>query len=167
VPLPVQLNVELRAANDLLTKTDMLYQQKPYSLNAYVYDRWAAPPVDLVQAHLLRDLRASGLFEGVFAYRGNLRARFLLTGTLEEFHEVDGAESGHGRLRLTMSLLDLGEHGTEQVLLFQRAYAAEGPEKAQEAGGLAASMSEAMQSVSGNLIADVHSALVKRAAGDS
>jgi len=158
-PLAVQLNVEIQGANDLVNKTDVLYQQKPFSLNAYTYDRWAASPVTLVQTFLVRDLRSSGLFEGVFDYRGNLRARYLLTGTLEEFHEVDGGETGHGRLRITVSLLDLGERGGGQTLLFQRSYAARGPEGPQDAGGLAASMSEAMRKVSAGLVADVHAAL--------
>jgi ABC-type uncharacterized transport system auxiliary subunit len=120
-----------------------------------------------VQAFLVRDLHDSGLFAGVFDYRTNLRARYLLTGTLEEFYEVDSGERGHGRLRLTVSLLDLGDRGAGQTLLFQRSYAADGPEASQDAGGLAASMSEAVREVSVGLISDVHSALGGTSTGGS
>jgi ABC-type uncharacterized transport system auxiliary subunit len=166
-PLAVQLNVELHGATDPVDKTDMLYRQKPFSLNAYTYDRWAASPVTLLQSFLVRDLHMSGLFAGVFDYRTNLRARYLLTGSLEEFYEADSGETGRGRLRLTVSLLDLGDRGTGQALLFQRSYAAEGPETSQDAGGLAASMSEAVREVSTALIPDVHSALEGSSNGGS
>jgi ABC-type uncharacterized transport system auxiliary subunit len=155
--LPVEINVELLAASGAVGGPEMLYQQKPFSLNAYTYDRWAADPVTLVQSFLVRDMQGSGLFAGVFEYRENLRARYRLTVTLEEFWEEDAGEVAHARIRLRASLLDVGEGG--QSLLFQRSYQAQGPEAAQNAGGLAASMSQAMREVSASLIADVRSAL--------
>jgi ABC-type uncharacterized transport system auxiliary subunit len=59
-------------------------------MGTYEYQRWEEPPVELLQNALVRGLRASGKFGGVYTMRSQANAQFTLSGHLYDFKEVDG-----------------------------------------------------------------------------
>jgi ABC-type uncharacterized transport system auxiliary subunit len=58
-------------------------------MGTYEYHRWVEPPVEILQMSLIRCLRASGRFKGVYTIRAEAGARFVLGGYLYDFKEVD------------------------------------------------------------------------------
>ena len=50
--------------------------------------RWAAPPTEMMQEVLFRQLRASGRYQTVNTLRSNARGDFILQGRLYDFKEV-------------------------------------------------------------------------------
>ncbi|MGB7439362.1 MAG: ABC-type transport auxiliary lipoprotein family protein [Candidatus Acidiferrum sp.] len=60
-------------------------------MGTYQYHRWVDPPAEIVQDALIRGLRSTGQFKAVYPVRANSGGPFLLTGTLYDFKEVDGA----------------------------------------------------------------------------
>lgn len=60
-------------------------------MGTYEYSRWANPPVEILQNALARGLRASGRFRGVYTLHSDPNGRFIITGHLYDFKEVDSA----------------------------------------------------------------------------
>jgi ABC-type uncharacterized transport system auxiliary subunit len=58
-------------------------------MGTYQSQRWAAPPVEILQDSLVRGLRASGRFKAVYTIRSDANGQYLLTGQLYDFKEVD------------------------------------------------------------------------------
>jgi ABC-type uncharacterized transport system auxiliary subunit len=59
-------------------------------MGTYEYERWAEPPVAILQTAVVRGLRSSGHFKGVYTMRADPDARFILAGQIYDFKEVDG-----------------------------------------------------------------------------
>jgi ABC-type uncharacterized transport system auxiliary subunit len=74
-------------------------------MGTYEYHRWVEPPVEILQMSLIRGLRASGRFKGVFTVRAESGGRFVLGGYLYEFKEVD-ANTIVARLNYEVRLRD-------------------------------------------------------------
>ena len=60
-------------------------------MGTYEYQRWADPPVEMLQYALIRGLRASGRFKAVYSLRADPDGRYILAGYLYDFKEVDGS----------------------------------------------------------------------------
>ena len=60
-------------------------------MGTYEYQRWVEPPVEILQDSLVRGLRSSGQFKGVYQLRSDINGNFILGGHLYEFKEVDGS----------------------------------------------------------------------------
>lgn len=58
-------------------------------MGTYESQRWAEPPVEILQDAMVRGLRSSGRFRGVYTLRANVNWRFVLGGHLYDFKEVD------------------------------------------------------------------------------
>jgi ABC-type uncharacterized transport system auxiliary subunit len=59
-------------------------------MGTYEYQRWAEPPVEILQNALVRGLRSSGRFHAVYTLRADANGQFILAGHLYDFREVDG-----------------------------------------------------------------------------
>ena len=154
-PLPESLRVELFAAPHHLNSTNMVYRPRPYELKAYAYHRWQAPPAALVTDMLLRDLRASGLFQGVFDYQQSGTARFRLEGAVQEFTEVDNPEGWQAVLSVWVTLADLRQVEVTRRVILARNYQETEPLVEQTPAGLAAAMSRALARLSARITADL------------
>jgi ABC-type uncharacterized transport system auxiliary subunit len=60
-------------------------------MGTYEYQRWADPPVEILQNALVRGLRSAGRFKAVYTMRADPAGRFILAGHLYDFKEVDAA----------------------------------------------------------------------------
>lgn len=58
-------------------------------MGTYQYQRWADPPVEMLQNVLVRGLRSTGRFKGVYTVRSGSAAQFILGGRLYDFREID------------------------------------------------------------------------------
>lgn len=157
-PLLDSLRVESFVAPQYLRSTNMYYRPRPYEIRAYAYHRWQAEPAALVTDMLLRDLRESGLFQGVFAYQQEGAARFQLEGAVQEFAEVDAPAGWQAVVAVNVTLADRQQPELTRRVILNRNYQEAELMVDQTPAGLAAAMSRALARLSGRLIADLYEA---------
>ncbi|MFY9804794.1 MAG: ABC-type transport auxiliary lipoprotein family protein [Candidatus Acidiferrales bacterium] len=90
--VPVALLVGRFAASTLYRDDRLVYGSGPVELGTYEYDRWAEPPVDMVQNLLIADLRNSGQFRSVSRVSTNVRGDYVVRGHLIAMYGVDKPE---------------------------------------------------------------------------
>ena len=79
-------------ASHLYLDDKIIYGFDSPEMGAYEYQRWAEPPIEILQNALVRGLRSSGRFKAVYTLRADPNGRFILAGHLYDFKEVDGAQ---------------------------------------------------------------------------
>ena len=97
--------VRLFETSHLYLDDKMVYGFASPEMGTYEYQRWAEPPVAILQNSLVRGLRASGRFKAVYTVRADPGGRFVLAGQLYDFKEVDSA-SIVARLSFEARLVD-------------------------------------------------------------
>lgn len=163
-PVPDSLRVELFAAPQYLRSTNMLYQPRPYEIKAYAYHRWQVEPAAMVTDLLVRDLRESGLFQGIFSYSQGGTARYRVEGAVQEFAEVDDPGGWLAVVAVSVTLLDLTQADLTRRVILSRNYRETELMEDRTPTGLAAAMSRAWARLSSRIIADLHEA-ARRASG--
>jgi len=88
-PYPVALLVGRLTAPHLYRDDRIVYRTGP-QLGTYQYHRWAEPPTEMLEAVLLRTLRASGHYRTVQSLRSNARGDYIIRGRLQNLEEVSG-----------------------------------------------------------------------------
>jgi uncharacterized lipoprotein YmbA len=156
------LKVERFGVARALAGPAMLYRQGAFRRDAYHDRRWRVAPADMVTDFLQRDLMQAGLFRAVLAARDPEDTRFVLSGWLEEFSEVDDGEHRKAVLEATVTLLDLSVREIPGRVVFQKNYRCEAPFAQAGDADLAESMSRAMSQFSAQVIADIEHALKRR-----
>lgn len=154
-PLRAGLLVERFSQAVEYTGQGMVYRPEPYRRQLYNYHRWRANPADLVGDYLVRDLRAAGLFSGVFTLAKPGVARFTLQGGVREFMEVDEAGGAKAVLVAELALMDTDHRELPARLVFQRVYREEAAMAQTGAPELAQAMSQCMAAFSRRALADV------------
>ncbi|MGB7847516.1 MAG: ABC-type transport auxiliary lipoprotein family protein [Candidatus Acidiferrum sp.] len=84
------LMVRTFEASHLYLDDKIVYGFDSPEMGTYEYQRWAEPPVEILQSALVRGLRSSGRFRAVYNLRANANGQFVLGGYLYDFREVDG-----------------------------------------------------------------------------
>ncbi|HTP68588.1 MAG TPA: ABC-type transport auxiliary lipoprotein family protein [Dongiaceae bacterium] len=84
------LMVRAFEASHLYLDDKIVYGMDSPEMGTYEYQRWVEPPVEILQDSLVRGLRASGRFKGVYGMRSDINGQFVLAGRLYDFKEVDG-----------------------------------------------------------------------------
>jgi ABC-type uncharacterized transport system auxiliary subunit len=158
-PLDVVLKVNRFGPSPLYDSPRMVYRTGPFERRSYNYHRWMVDPAQMVTSYLIRDLRSSELFRAVLSFRSMEPARYLLTGEVEEFLELDTGEKAEARLTVQLILWDSRNDDVSGRVLLQKRYGVSGPKRSQTAEGFAASMSEAMGSLSQQVGRDIHRAV--------
>jgi ABC-type uncharacterized transport system auxiliary subunit len=90
-PIPVTLLIGRLAAPALYREDQIVYSSSTQSMGTYEYQRWSEPPTDMIAEVMLRQLRASGHYQGVYTLRSDMSGDFLLHGHLYDFKEVSGS----------------------------------------------------------------------------
>jgi ABC-type uncharacterized transport system auxiliary subunit len=109
------LRVRTFESSHLYLDDKMVYGFDSPEMGTYEYQRWADPPVEILQNALVRGLRSSGRFKAVYTVRADPDGRYILAGHLYDFKEVDGATivarlSYEVRLRDRKSATTVWEH---------------------------------------------------------
>jgi ABC-type uncharacterized transport system auxiliary subunit len=89
-PFPVSLLIGPLRTSHLYREDHIVYRSSGESMGAYLYDRWAESPSEMLGDVLLRDLRISGKYRSVENLRSNSRGDYTLHGRLYDFEEVSG-----------------------------------------------------------------------------
>lgn len=105
-PLPITVLIGRVTASALYRDDQIVYSTGGESMGTYEYHRWAEPPTEMIAEIILRQLRASGRYRGVYALRSDIHGDYVLHGRLYDFKEVSGS-SEVGRVSLELELRDL------------------------------------------------------------
>src|SRR5579863_9229218 len=100
-PVPVTLLIGRITGPALYREDEIVYSSGGEGMGTYEYHRWAEPPTEMIAEIMLRQLRASGHYRGVYALRSDIHGDFLLHGRLYDFKEVSGLSEV---ARVTMEL---------------------------------------------------------------
>jgi cholesterol transport system auxiliary component len=160
--LDESIKVELFAAAQSVSSNAMVYLPRPLETSSYVYNKWQVDPSHMVTDFLLRDLRQSNLFKGVFGYQQSGIGRFKVEGAVQQFAEVDDPDGWKAVLALSVTMLDLNEPEVTRRVIFQKNYRQAELMPEQTPSGLAQGMSRAMEVVSAQIINDLYKAAAAR-----
>ena len=89
----VSLTVANLSAIQLYQQDGIVYTAVGGHMGTYGHDRWTGSPADMMQQKLMRSLRASGRYRGVYTLRNNPAADFVIHGRIHDFKEVDVAKN--------------------------------------------------------------------------
>ena len=138
----------------------IIYRDKSFRRDAYVYHKWRISPGDLVTYSLGRDMKESGLFKAVLSPDSRIPSSHILEGTVEEFFEWDAED--HWQAILSVSIGFMSENNPDppqERILFQKTYRSRQPCRRRNPRALAEAMSQAMADVSEQIIKDVYAHL--------
>lgn len=158
-PLPLVLKVARFSAAPLYDTRQIIYREKPFSRDAYVYHRWRSSPADLVTYFLSRDLKQSSLFSGVLPHDSGRQGRFELEGSVDEFLESDLENGWEAVLAFSVTLMESNQPDVSKRVLLQKTYHTRKGCAQKNPRALADAMSRAMADLSAMVTMDVYNAL--------
>jgi ABC-type uncharacterized transport system auxiliary subunit len=161
-PLPVVIRVQRFSAAPAYNTDRMIYREKSFERNAYVYYKWRANPGDMVSYFLSRDLKYSSLFKGALSLDSIAPASYDIEGSVDEFLEWDGADAWQAVLTISVTFMVENEPDISQRILFQKTYHAEEPCKRKHPQALAEAMSKALSTISRDVTQDLYDYLKDR-----
>jgi ABC-type uncharacterized transport system auxiliary subunit len=103
-PLPVTIIVGLPAAPDLYRDNRVVYAVGDQRIGAYESERWIGPPPELIRDVILRSLRSSGRYQGVYTPQGKAGGDYVLRTRIYDFREQDSGSTIIGRLTMDVEL---------------------------------------------------------------
>ena len=102
---PIRILVARIASSHLYRDDRLVYGFGPVQLGTYEYQRWAEPPVEMLQDSLVATLRATGQYRSVSAIGSNLRGEYIVRGRLNALDEVNKPEIA-ARFSIDLELFD-------------------------------------------------------------
>ncbi len=103
--IDVVMTVRPFETSHLYLDDKIVYSFSSPEMGTYEYQRWEEPPVEMLQNALVRGLRSSGKFAGVYTMRADANPQYTLSGHLYEFKEVE-SEPIVARLNFEVRLRD-------------------------------------------------------------
>lgn len=161
-PLPFVIRLERFGVAPEYNSDRIIYRDKSFKRDAYVYYRWRANPGDLVTSFLSRDIKQSGLFKAVLFFDSKLPSSHLLEGSVDEFFEYDAEEGWEAVLSISITLMSENEPDNSRRVLFQKNYQGREPCKQKNPRALAEAMSRVMSAVSREIIETIHTTLKEK-----
>ena len=161
-PLSHVIKVARFTASPTYNTPRIIYRDRSFNRNSYVYCRWRANPGALVTHILNRDIRHSRLFKAILTSESRFTSSYLLEGTVDEFLEWDMEETWKAVLSLSITLMDENKTDVREKILFQKTYREEAPCERKNPRALAEAMSRAMSEISKQIIKDVYCCLKDR-----
>ncbi|MBW1766677.1 MAG: membrane integrity-associated transporter subunit PqiC [Deltaproteobacteria bacterium] len=162
-PLPHAIRMERFSVAPTYNTNRIIYRDRSFKREAYVYYKWRANPGDLVTYFLARDIKLSGLFKAVLAYDSRFPSSYVLEGSVDEFFEWDTEEIWKAVLNVSITVMEENEPDISQRILFQKTYRTKKSCKQRNPAALAEAMSRAMAEISGKIIKDIYDYLKDRA----
>ncbi len=153
--LPVAIRIERFRISPMYDSSKIIYREKAFKLDSYVYHKWWANPADLTAYFLSRDFQHSGYFKAVFSPANSVHSTHILDGFVEEFFEEDDTESWKAVLSLNIYLLQEDQPDVTKRILMQKKYTMTEPCTEKTPHALAKAMSVAMSKISEQMIRDV------------
>jgi ABC-type uncharacterized transport system auxiliary subunit len=135
---------------------NMIFRSDNYSLDFFSYNRWAVNPADMVADILLRDMQTSGLFHAVLPRYSVEETNFLLEGGVGEFFLQVEKNRKLAVISLEITLKDSRRRETNRRIIFQKKYRYEEVLAEQTPRGYCQSMSQALKTISPQIITDAY-----------
>jgi ABC-type uncharacterized transport system auxiliary subunit len=107
--VPITLLIGRLTGPAIYREGQIVYSSGGESMGLYEYHRWVEPPTEMIQDILLRQLRASGHYRGVYTLRSDIHGDYLLHGRLYDFKEISGSTLV-GRVTMELELRDIKTH---------------------------------------------------------
>ncbi len=161
-PLAHVIRVEHFSVAPIYKTNLIIYRDRSFKRDAYVYHKWRANPADLVSQYLIRDMKQSGLFKAVLPHKSRLPSSHMLEGSVDEFFEWDLEKKWNAILSATIALMAENEPDITKRILFQKTYRAKKQSKQKNPRALAEAMSIAMSEISEKIIMDIYNSLKDR-----
>jgi ABC-type uncharacterized transport system auxiliary subunit len=158
-PLALTLRIERFTVAPTYNSSHMVFRDKSFKRNTYVYHQWRANPADLVGHFLYRDIRQSGLCKAVLPYSSSFAASYVLDGSVDEFFEWDTNGQWKAVLSLGITLMAENEPDVSKQILFQQNYHAKENCQRKNPQALAEAMSRAMTKLSQKIMEDIYECL--------
>jgi len=147
---PVALLLGRISAPHVYRDDRIVYRTGPGQLGTYEYHRWAEPPTEMLEAVLLRMLRASGRYRTVQPLHSNARGDFILRGRLHHFEEVSDGSLG-ARVAFEMELYEPKTGTTVWTHFYSSEEPVQGKEVAQVVQALDHNVKRGLQEVTTGL----------------
>jgi len=145
--LPFVIYIERFNVAPLYDSNRIIYSQKKFKRNAYIYHKWMANPGDLVSYYLTRDIKRSSLFSTAFSSNSSYSSTHIIN---KEWKAV---------LSINITLMSKDEPDISKSVLMQKRYSAIEPCSRKNPQALAEAMSKAMVNISDRIIKDVYKCL--------
>jgi len=103
----VTLTIANLSSTHLYQQDGIVYTAVDGPMGTYEHDRWTESPAEMMQQVLMRSLRASGHYRGVYTLRDNPTGDFVIHGRIRDFREVDLSKNSIlARVSFDLQLLD-------------------------------------------------------------
>jgi len=158
-PIPCVIRMERFTVAPVYNTNQIIYRDRSFNRNSYVYHKWRANPGDLVTHSLTRDIRQTGLFKAVLPSDSRHKALFVLEGTVDEFFEWDSEINWKAVLSVNITLITEDEPDTSKSILFQKSYHAAEECNRKDPSALVEAMSRSAAIISEEIIRDIHDRL--------
>ncbi len=139
-PIPITLLIGRLTSPALYHEDPIVYSSGGESMGTYEYHRWAEPPTEMIAEIMLRQLRASGHYRGVYTLRSDMHGDFLLHGRLYDFKEISGS-SMVGRLTMELELRNI----KTGAIVWTHFYSHDEPASGKDVGALVAALDKNVQ----------------------
>ena len=139
-PIPITILIGRMTGPALYHEDPIVYSSGGESMGTYEYHRWAEPPTEMIAEIMLRQLRASGHYRGVYTLRSDMQGDFLLHGRLYDFKEITGS-SMVGRVTMELELRNI-KTGS---VVWTHFYSHDEPANGKDVGALVAALDKNVQ----------------------
>lgn len=161
-PLPHVIRMDRFTVTPTYNTSQIIYRDRSFKRNAYVYYRWQSNPGALVTALLNRDIKDSGLFKAVLNPESRFSSSIMIEGTVDEFFEWDMEDHWKSILSINIILMEKNKLDISNKVLFQKTYRKAEVCEQKKPEAVAEAMSRALSKISEEMIKDVYDSLKDR-----
>jgi ABC-type uncharacterized transport system auxiliary subunit len=160
--LPHVIRMDRFTAAPPYNTSQIIYRDRSFKRNAYVYYRWQTNPGAIVTTLLSRDIKDSGLFKAVLDNGSRFLPTCMIEGTVDEFFEWDDQNEWKAILAVSIILTEKDKNNFKNRILFQKTYRQAEVCQQKKPRAVAEAMSLALSKISKEMIKDVYDSLKTR-----
>lgn len=157
--LPIVIKLDYFGSAPEYATNHMIYADKIYQRNAYVYHQWISPPTEMVTYALAKDFKASHAFSAVTFPGDQLSATHVLSGSITDFYQRNDQSKRQVVLGISVLLFTQSNHNLHKQILLEKQYTTEATCKENNAAGFAVAMNTAIKSLSKHILEDIYKKL--------
>lgn len=158
-PLPHVIRMDRFTVAPTYNTSQIIYRDRSFKRNAYVYYRWQSNPGALVTALLSRDIKNSGLYKAVLNPDSRFSSSFMIEGSVNEFFEWDTQDAWKAILSVSIVLMEKNKIDISNRVLFQKTYRKTEVCQQKKPEAVAEAMSRALSKISEEMIKDIYNCL--------
>ena len=155
-PLPYVIRVDRFTTASPYNTTQIIYRNRSFERNAYVYHKWQTNPGAIVTTLVNRDMKDSTLFKAVLNPESRLSSSYIIEGTVEQFYEWDTPDAWKAVLDVSIILTKKNAEDISNTILFQKTYHQVHQCRRKHPKAVAEAMSQALSKISKEIIKDVY-----------